>query len=56
MLDKIECKEFLREIVQVTVPERACNYDEDDFDSLFDKFDDDKNGYIEKSEMVQFLK
>ena len=37
-------------------PLRAQNYDEDDFDELFQKFDQDKNGFIEKGEMAVFIK
>ena len=38
------------------VPERAQNYNQNNFDQLFEKFDEDKNGFIEKNEMVNFIK
>ena len=36
--------------------ERAKNYRKENFDSLFAKYDDDKNGFIEKVEMANFIK
>ena len=41
MLDREECRVFLREIRKHAVRERARNYDEGRFDELFDKFDED---------------
>ena len=35
---------------------RAKNYDESKFEELFNKYDEDGNGYIKKSEMVVLLK
>ena len=37
-------------------PERAVNYNESQFDELFNKFDEDKNGFIDKTEMAVFIK
>ena len=36
--------------------DRVLNYKESQFDYLFDQFDEDKNGFIEKSEMAVFIK
>ena len=36
--------------------ERAKNYDESKFEQIFDKYDEDKNGFIEKSEMTTLIK
>jgi len=56
MLDKAECKDFMDELATHIKPENAQNYNKDDFDYLFTKFDTDQNGYIDKSEMVIFIK
>jgi len=56
MLDRVECKNFMDQVVSCISAERAENYHRDDFDALFDKYDDDKNGYIEKHEMAVFIK
>ena len=56
MLDKEECFKYLSIIKQNCCEERAKNYDEKDFEMLFERFDEDKNGFIEKSEMAIFLK
>lgn len=56
MLDRVEMKTFLAELVRNMEEERAKNYDEANFDALFDTYDDDSNGYIEKSEMAVFIK
>lgn len=56
MLDKEECRNFLNELKKVTIPERAENYKEENFEKLFDKFDEDKNGFMEKSELSVLIK
>lgn len=56
MLDKEECFKYLSIIKQNCSEERAKNYVEKDFEMLFERFDEDKNGFIEKSEMAIFLK
>ena len=38
------------------VKDRAQNYKEGNFGQLFEKFDEDKNGFIEKHEMANFIK
>ena len=55
-LPKILCFEFLRELKKYMVKERASNYQEDNFNQLFVKCDEDKNGVIEKNEMPNFIK
>jgi Ca2+-binding EF-hand superfamily protein len=55
-MDKKEAKAFLSEVKKIVVPERAENYKEEDFDKLFKKFDDDKDGFMDKTEMSVFLK
>jgi Ca2+-binding EF-hand superfamily protein len=37
-------------------PERAENYKEEDFEKLFKKFDDDKDGFMDKTELAVFIK
>jgi len=56
MLDKAECKNFLTELKKITIESRAANYKEENFEKLFDKFDDDKNGFMEKSELSVLIK
>jgi len=56
MLDRKECRAFINELRKHLSEERASNYNEAQFDSLFERFDEDKNGFIEKSEMAVFIK
>lgn len=56
MLDKVECKNFLSELKKITSKDRADNYKEEDFEKIFVKFDDDKNGFLEKSELAVLIK
>lgn len=48
VLDKEEAKKFLAEAKKCISPERAANYDEANFDKIFNKFDEHMHGYIEK--------
>lgn len=56
MLDKSECKSFIQIVTNFIAPERAQNYNAKDFTKLFNLYDEDKNGFISKSEMAVFLK
>jgi len=56
LLDKKECREFMKQLARCAAPERAQNYDEANFDGLFERFDEDANGFIEKAEMAVFIK
>ena len=56
MLDRGEAKTFLGDLVQIISSERAQNYKEENFEALFTKFDEDKNGFLEKAEMAVFIK
>lgn len=56
ILSKEECKDFVEELKTYTVAERGNNYDESKFDEMFDEFDEDQNGYIEKAEMAVLIK
>jgi len=56
VLDRSECRDYIKAVAKYVEKDRAKNYDEAQFDTLFDKFDDDKNGFIEKSEMAVFIK
>lgn len=56
MLNKEECKNFLAELKKIANDGRAENYKEEDFDTIFDKFDEDKNGFLEKSELAVLIK
>ena len=56
LLERKECREFLKALASNACYDRAQNYNENNFDALFERFDDDKNGFIEKSEMAVFIK
>ena len=52
MLDKDEAKNFIAEIKKLLIDQRkANNYDPSKFNLNFDKFDEDKNGFLSKAEM-----
>ena len=56
MLDKNYCKIFFRELQKFTAPERAQNFIQENFDELFDAYDLDVNGAIDRNEIVVFIK
>ena len=56
MLDKKECKGFLEGLLKYLKEERRNNYNEANFEKIFDEYDEDKNGFIEKSEMAVLIK
>ena len=56
MLDREECRAFIKEIVPYVSEDRKHGYDPATFDTLFDIYDEDKNGFIEKTEMAVFIK
>jgi glutathione S-transferase len=41
---------------EVIAPDRVGNYEDAKFESVFKKFDEDKNGYLEKAEMAVLIK
>jgi len=47
---------FLRTLKNYISAERVANYDEDKFESIFQEFDTDGNGMIEKSELAILIK
>lgn len=52
MLDKDEAKNFIGDIKKLLIDQKkAKNYDPSKFDQNFDKFDEDKNGFLSKAEM-----
>jgi Ca2+-binding EF-hand superfamily protein len=51
----MECRAFMNYLVQFTSEEKASNYSEAKFVDLFQKYDEDKNGLIYKSEMAVFI-
>ena len=55
-LDPTEAKAFMDELQKNCVEDRKDNYKPDDFENLFNKFDDDKNGFLEKSELAVLIK
>jgi Ca2+-binding EF-hand superfamily protein len=44
------------ELSKIVNKERALFYRSEDFDSKFDEFDDNNQGYLSKGEMAQFIK
>jgi len=46
----------MKEINKHVIAERAHNFDLANFRQLFNNYDEDKNGYIEKSEMGNLIK
>ena len=57
ILDKEKTRIFLKQ-VHKTIKNQGMRktYDDSKFDELFDRFDVDMNGFIEKKEMAEFLK
>ena len=47
---------FIEKVTQSIEGGRASNYDKDKFDEMFERFDEDHNGYLSKVEMAQFIK
>lgn len=50
-LDKEQSKKFLDEVCKNIEEHRRKNYQKDKFDELYETYDDDKNGFLTKSEM-----
>lgn len=46
----------MAQVVTLIDQDRRNNYDPSKFESMFDEFDEDKNGFMSKSEMAQFIK
>lgn len=55
-LDRSEARKFVKEIQRVIDKERAQFYDESKFDALFDRFDENNDRFLSKSEMAVFIK
>ena len=55
-MDKDEAENFVKEVSKTIDQERAKNFDIDEFPQLFETFDEDKNGFLSKAEMAQFIK
>ena len=55
-LDKKEALPFLDQVAQIIDEDRAKNYDRNNFEKLFEEFDEDKNGFLSKGEMATFIK
>ena len=56
LLDKAEAKNYLAKLKEIVSAERAANYSEDNFERVFNVFDEDKNGFLTKSEMAVLIK
>jgi Ca2+-binding EF-hand superfamily protein len=46
----------MSELKKIVKPERGDNYDEANFEKLFQKFDDNGDGFMEKKEIAVFIK
>lgn len=55
-LDRDEAKPFLEDVKGLMSEEKAAFYNTNTFDVQFTKFDEDKNGFLEKSEMGVLIK
>ena len=51
-----EAKEFLLDIQKIIENDRAKNFDMQELPVLFEKFDEDNNGYLTKGQMAQLIK
>jgi Ca2+-binding EF-hand superfamily protein len=55
-LDRKEAKTYLNEISKCIDKDRAENYDKEKFDQLFEKFDENGDNFLSKSEMSVLIK
>lgn len=55
-LAKDECKVFIQKLVSVIDFNRAQNYNPDNFEAIFEGFDEDKNSFLSKVEMAMLIK
>ena len=55
-LDKVEAKAFLDQVVKIIDKDRAGNYDPKQFDVIFEKFDENNDKFLSKSEMSVVIK
>ena len=55
MLDREEAKSFMDDVFKF-LPSEYYSQKQYNFDETFDKYDEDKNGFLEKYEMAVFLK
>ena len=55
-LERDEARKFIDELSKVIQKDRAQFYKRDQFNSLFDQIDEDRNGVLSKGEFAQFIK
>ena len=55
-LNKTEAKKFIDKLVQGLDYERAKNYNPENFEKVFEEFDEDKNDWLSKGEMATLIK
>jgi Ca2+-binding EF-hand superfamily protein len=55
-MDREECRPLLNEIVKIIEPDRQNNYKPEDYNRIFDEFDEDGNGFMEKAEMSVLIR
>ena len=55
-LNKAEAKKFIDKLVQGLDYERAKNYNPENFEKVFEEFDEDKNDWLTKGEMATLIK
>ena len=55
-LNKAEAKNFIDKLVQGLDYERAKNYNPENFEKVFEEFDEDKNDWLSKGEMATLIK
>ena len=55
-LDYMQTQIFLDEVAGCIDEKRASNYDKANFKVMFEKFDENKDKFLSKGEMAQFIK
>ena len=55
-LDKNQSKLFLSEVQKLIEPSRAQNYKPENFDDIFELFDEDKDKFLQVGEMATLIK
>ena len=56
-LEKQEAQDFLEQIqTNLILPDRSTNFKKSNFSELFNNFDEDKNGHLDKGEMATLIK
>ena len=55
-LEHAEAKQFIANATYLIRTDRAENFDPANFDKIFNEFDEDQNGYLDKGELATLIK